>query len=222
MAMTALASNGNLTGGGGGVSGAIRLVVGVPVAAVITALLFMLMRGLIFTDAVPNIEDAESLNIEIVSQREDSAITRRDRRPEQPREVRTPPPPPRIEAARARQPQEGLASVLGALPDINPERVDRGSFQVVITDRDEQPLVRLEPQYPRRAAERGLEGDCVVTFDVNPDGTTANIRASCSSDLFRSAATRAVERWRYQPRISEGQAVIRRNLQVEFPFRLTG
>lgn len=207
--------------GGSGFGGVIRVLGGLPFAVGITVGLFLLMASLIRNDEDPEFNRSEAVNFEIASQREDSDIRRDQRRPQQPREVNTPPPPPRIEAARAERPNEGLATVLGALPDIQPQDVGRGDFQVVINDREEQPLVRLEPQYPRRAAERGLEGNCLVTFDVNPDGTTANVRASCSSDLFARASIRAVEGWRYQPRIAEGQAVMRRNLQVEFPFTLT-
>lgn len=207
--------------GGSGFGGIVRIVGGLPLAVGVTIGLFLLMAALIRNEEQELPDRAEAVNFEITSDRDDSDIRRDQRRPVQPREVRTPPPPPRIEAARAQRPNEGLATVLGALPDIVPQDVGRGDFQVVINDREEQPLVRLEPQYPRRAAERGLEGNCLVTFDVNPDGTTSNVRASCSSDLFRRAATRAVEGWRYQPRIAEGQAVMRRNLQVEFPFTLT-
>ncbi len=215
MAMTATA------GGGARLPGIFRLLIGLPLAAIVTVALFLVMRGLIFSDAEPPDRNIEAVNIEITSQRTDSDISIRSNRPQQPEEVRTPPPPPRIEAARAERPAEGLASTLGRLPEIQPEEVNQSDFEVVVSDRDEQPLVRLEPQYPRRAAERGLEGSCVVTFDVNPDGTTANISATCSSSMFERASIRAVERWRYQPRVQEGQAVVRRGLQVEFPFRLT-
>ena len=137
-----------------------------------------------------------------------------------PRAVR--PPPPRIEAAKAEQPQEGLASILGALPDINPDAVGSGDIDFVVSDRDVQPLVRIPPQYPPRAAERGLEGTCDMVFDVLPDGTidADSIQADCTSSLFARAASRAIARYKYAPKIVNGEAVVQRGLRQTIEFEL--
>jgi protein TonB len=60
-----------------------------------------------------------------------------------------------------------------------------------------------------------------VTFDVTPDGITTNVQImDCDSSLFERNAVRAVERWRYQPKIVEGTAVRRTGVVTEFNFRL--
>lgn len=190
--------------------------------AVIAVAMFALMRYLILTDAPPPEERVEAPNIDITSNRSDTELIRRDDRPEEPDEVKAPPPPPRIEAAKAEQPQEGLAALLGALPDINADAIDSGSINFVVADRDVQPLVRIPPQYPPRALERGLEGSCTMRFDVLPDGTidSSTIQADCSSSLFARAATRAVERFRYAPKIVDGEAVIQRGITTDVEFQL--
>ena len=199
-----------------------RLAGGVPLAAFVTFMLFMLMRGLIWSDEVIFEERREPLNLEITRNTEETEVIARDSRPKKPDEVKTPPPPPRIEAAKAERPREGLASVLGRLPDLQPDEVDQSDIQFVVSDRDIQPLVRMEPIYPRRAAERGVEGSCLMTMDVAPDGTViaSSIHAECTSSLFASAAKRAVERWKYQPKIQGGQAVIRYGVETELLFQL--
>ena len=98
---------------------------------------------------------------------------------------------------------------------------DQVSFDV--SDRDAQPLVRIPPQYPPRAAERGLEGHCTMSFDVTPDGTPTNIVATeCTSSLFERTSVRAVERWRYEPKIQEGTAVWRRGVVTRIDYQLEG
>jgi protein TonB len=207
---------------GGSGKGLVIFVGAVVLGALIAVTMFALMRYLILTDARPVDEAREAPNIEITSDRRDSEVITRQDRPDEPDDVKAPPPPPRIEAAKAEQPQEGLAAALGALPDINPDAVQGENISFVVADRDEQPLVRMEPNYPMRAAERGLEGTCDMTFDVLPDGTidASTIDADCTSSLFARDASRAVARWKYNPKIVNGEAVVRRGVRTTLDFRL--
>lgn len=76
------------------------------------------------------------------------------------------------------------------------------------SDGDIIPLVAIQPQYPRRAAERGLEGYVVVSFTITAQGTTRDIKVEEStSSLFERSAMRAAERLKYKPRIVDGVAV---------------
>jgi len=64
------------------------------------------------------------------------------------------------------------------------------------------PRVRVEPQYPRRALSRRIEGYVVVGFTIEPDGTTSGVEVLESEPprVFDRSATKAVERWRFEPR----------------------
>jgi protein TonB len=136
--------------------------------------------------------------------------------------VDPPPPPPQIERQRAEQPSEGLATVMGAIPEFEAPQLNSDSVNFSVSDRDAQPLVRIEPQYPMRAAERGVEGSCWVRFDVTPDGTPTNINIyQCDSSLFERASVRAVERWRYNPKVEDGVPVARRGVETRFDFQLS-
>ena len=76
------------------------------------------------------------------------------------------------------------------------------------SDGDIIPLVAIQPQYPRRAAERGITGYVVVSFVITTQGTTRDLKVEEStSSLFDSAAIRAAERLKYKPRIIDGVAV---------------
>ncbi len=85
------------------------------------------------------------------------------------------------------------------------------------SDGDIIPLVAIQPQYPRRAAERGIEGYAVVTFVITTQGTTRDIEVvESTNSLFDSAAVRAAERLKYKPRIVDGVPV-----EVDHFFKFT-
>ena len=76
------------------------------------------------------------------------------------------------------------------------------------SDGDIVPLVAIQPQYPRRASERGLEGYVVVNFFITVQGTTRDIKvAESTSKIFERSAIRAAERLKYKPRIVDGVPV---------------
>ena len=90
------------------------------------------------------------------------------------------------------------------------------------SDRDVIPLVRIEPDYPPRAASRGIEGYVVVQFTITPAGTIKDPKVveAQPEGIFDSAAIKAVSKWKYNPKIEEGVAVERRGVQVKLAFKL--
>ncbi|XBQ15281.1 MAG: TonB family protein [Oceanicaulis sp.] len=91
-------------------------------------------------------------------------------------------------------------------------------------NRDARPLRRTPPEYPGDAARAGLEGFALLTFDVAPDGTTQNVRviASVPHPVFGERSARSVRRWRYEPRLVDGEPALREGVITEFNFSLEG
>ncbi len=199
----------------------IRLLIGIPIASVVTFLLFLLMDRLIFTDELELEDESEDIVISIAEEVDELQANVRELTIDDVPEVTPPPPPPQIERQAAEQPNEDMSTIVGEIPEFEAPTLSGNDVNFSVSDRDAQPLVRIEPQYPMRAAERGVEGTCTVTFDVTPDGVTTNISVlSCSSSLFQRDSIRAVERWRYQPKIVDGVAVRRTGVVTEFNFQL--
>jgi len=98
----------------------------------------------------------------------------------------------------------------------------RGGGMAAAADRDVVPLVRIEPDYPARAAQRGIEGYAVVQFTITPAGTVKDpIVIDAEPDgVFDSAAVSAVSRWKYNPKMEGGIAVERRGIRVKLAFKL--
>jgi periplasmic protein TonB len=79
----------------------------------------------------------------------------------------------------------------------------------------------VAPQYPRNAQRRSLSGWVDVGFTVTPDGTVSDLEIidSTPGSVFDQAAADAVEKWRFEPVMENGQAVSRR-VAVRMSFSL--
>ncbi|ABA57129.1 energy transducer TonB [Nitrosococcus oceani] len=94
-----------------------------------------------------------------------------------------------------------------------------GSGIVPAGEGDLLPLVRISPQYPRRAARRGLEGSVTVAFIITKEGSVRDPKVieSHPSGIFEQAALQAIKRWKFKPKQIEGQLVEQRATQeIEF------
>jgi periplasmic protein TonB len=90
------------------------------------------------------------------------------------------------------------------------------------SDRDVIPLVRINPEYPTRARERGIEGWVQVEFTITAAGTVADAKVVDAEPkgLFDRAALEAIGRWKYNPKVVDGRAMERRGVQVQLTFNL--
>lgn len=199
----------------------IRLIIGVPIAIIVTFALFALMQRLIFVGEVEFDEEGDEYSFDINPQVEELNARTRDTSIEDVQQVDPPPPPPQIERQAADLPTESLSTIVGSIPDFDAPQLNSGNVSFNVSDRDAQPLVRIPPQYPVRAAERGLEGYCDMRFNVSPDGTPIEIEATyCTSSMFQRSSIRAVERWRYSQRIVDGVAQTRVGVQTRIEYEL--
>jgi periplasmic protein TonB len=89
-------------------------------------------------------------------------------------------------------------------------------------DRDAVPLVRIDPDYPMQARQRGIEGWVVVEFTISTAGTVkdAEVVASEPGNIFDRAALNAVRKWKYNPKVVDGKPVERPGLKVRLDFSM--
>lgn len=202
----------------------LRIVLGIPAAAAIVYALFIGMGLLIAQDFIPN-EDDETRTIErITPEQANEEVRSRSR--SKPRRLQTadkPPPPPKL-SARKSDIDLPTPDIQGAAPtEIRVDRVQSLDINpVAISDRDAQPIRPPIPTYPNRAAERGIEGDCQVRFNVDVRGRPYDVVADCSDRIFKREAERAVSRVEFAPKIVAGEARERRNVVYPLVFNLDG
>lgn len=86
------------------------------------------------------------------------------------------------------------------------------------------PLHSEEPVYPRSAAEAGIEGWVHVRFTVNAAGTIDDNSLAVvdaePADTFNNSALEAARKFRFRPRITEGEPVAVPNVQYVFRYKL--
>lgn len=190
-----------------------------PVAASITVGLFLVMRSLIDIGEVRPEPVADPPRVEIRFDVPDEPPTRGLDIEEIPA-VEPPPAPERIPTNTVAPAPDGDGFVLAELP------AGRGEIEIAQTgplsvDGSPTPVVRVEPVYPARAASRDLEGQCTIIFDITPQGRTANVRVmSCTNRAFEQASINAIQRWRYNPQVSGGDAVMFRGATTQLVYRL--
>jgi len=90
------------------------------------------------------------------------------------------------------------------------------------SDQDVLPLVRIAPEYPARAAARGIEGWVIVQFTITPTGSVRDpmVVESQPRNVFDDAALKAIARWRYNPKVEGGVAVERVGVRTIIRFVL--
>ena len=117
-------------------------------------------------------------------------------------------------------------------PDLNIDRsqvqMDTGlelsNASISATDGDYLPLVAIAPQYPTRAAQRGIQGWCLVSFTVDGLGnvveeTIAVVDAE-PANIFDRSSERAAARFKFQPRVVDGKGVEVAGVQYLFRYEL--
>jgi len=136
----------------------------------------------------------------------------------------SPPPPPPDLSATKEDIDLPTPNIQGEAPaEINVGRMgDIVGQPIIIDERDAQPISPPVAEFPRRMAERGVEGQCDVRFNVNARGEPVDIDANCTDAGFSRAAEQAVARVRFAPKIVRGQAVERRNVVYPLDFKLEG
>ncbi len=117
-------------------------------------------------------------------------------------------------------------------PSLNIERasvdLDTGlelsNASISATDGDYLPLVAIAPQYPTRAAQRGIEGWCLVSFTVDGLGNvvedTITVVDAEPPNIFDRSSLRAAARFKFQPRVVDGQGVEVPGVQYLFRYQL--
>lgn len=84
------------------------------------------------------------------------------------------------------------------------------------------PLVRIQPQYPRRAAMNGTEGEVLLAFTITPTGTVRDVSVVKANPrgVFDRAAKRAILKWKFKPKVVDGKAVSQQ-AQQKLVFKLS-
>ena len=199
-----------------------RLIKGFVAALFITMGLFYFMSILI-SGGTAVVDKSADNAIEFLRVKPDDRLETRQRKlPKKPPEPQKPPETQKLKVAKMDSPKTNMNM---EMPKMDLPMAKGGPFLGAgggSGDSEVMPLVRIEPQFPRKAAMRGIEGWVQLKFDVTEAGTVANVHVIKSSppNIFESSARRALLKWKYKPQMVDGKPTSRRELRVQLNFTL--
>jgi TonB family protein len=126
-------------------------------------------------------------------------------------------------AAEAGAPEAEVADINAKILSLRVGRPAAASAEpTVLPESAMRRTAFMAPAYPARARERGTEGWVDLEFTVSTDGATrdAVVREAEPAGTFDRAALDAVKRWRYEPRVVDGN-VVEQRVQARLRFRLS-
>lgn len=197
----------------------IRWLVSLGLASAVTIALFYFMQALIATGGdleqrVNVVRIVDATMPEIVME-----VVREVERPEEIQQLDQP--PPDVPDRNINMDGDNNLNISRDVVNVDLD-LNIGNAGLGATDGEMLPLVNIQPTYPTRAAQRGIEGWAQVSFTVTETGGVRDVSVVDAepAGMFDQASIRAAERFRFQPRVVNGQPVEVPNVQYVFRFQL--
>ncbi len=198
---------------------------------IVTISLLYLMQYLIASgeEAITGVNSGNM--VQFIRIKEDRQVQVKQRRPKPPPEPQEPPPPIKESTDKVAI-EDAFTTQFRAPPsDINISNT--ASFS---SDGEYLPILKVQPVYPRAALERGLFGWVLLEFTVDELGRVIDpviisncvesyspSRVSCSDRpgrMFDKAALAAAGKFKYKPRIVDGEAIATAGVKNMVTFEL--
>lgn len=198
-----------------------RIAAAVTTGALVTLAVLFTMQALIATARRDLDESGTRHFVDFVRAQRAETIERRDRRPEKPPEPAAPPPSAPEPRTDVVDPQ---VQTLNIAPVPVEAEVSVGGLGLVASDGEYLPIVKIAPVYPWRAQTQGIEGYVIVEFTVTPAGTVKDVVVveADPPGVFDKAAEEAALKFKYKPRVVNGEPIEVRGVRNLFTFRLEG
>jgi len=196
-----------------------RYAISIVTGVVITLSLLFVMQLLIASGKTALTKPRERAKLEFVRVKRNENLNTQDLTPEKP------PKPPETPPETPPQDMDNIdpdaPSIDIGRPSIDANTDIGGPGGMNIAEGDYLPIVRVAPVYPSRALSRGLEGFVDMSFTVTTTGTVKDpIVLQSTSSLFERAATRAVLKFKYKPRVVDGVPVEVSGVKTRITFEL--
>ncbi|AVJ56765.1 protein TonB [Idiomarina sp. OT37-5b] len=198
-----------------------RYLAAIVAAATITIGLFYLMQSLISGGEGAMSEPVRGSVLDFVRTPEPEQVQEKERKPERPPEPEQPPedlPQPQMDSDVDADTSGGYD--FSANVDASADIGNGASLQA--SDGEYLPIVKVQATYPRRALQRGIEGFVVVEFTVTKQGTVRDPRVVQAEPqgIFEQAALDAVVKFKYKPRVIDGEPVEVEGVQNRMTFEM--
>jgi protein TonB len=194
-----------------------RLVLGGLLAIPVAGGLFFIMQYLI-ASADPKIDDSKQRKLADIHMPEREIETNVNE--QKPDKVDDPEePPPDLDTPDVDMDMD--VEVVNIAPQAAVD-VSISSSGMASGDGEYLPIVKVAPIYPRRAQTRGISGYCIVEYTVTTSGAIRDPKAvDCEpAGVFEKASVKASLKFKYKPRVVDGEAIEVAGVQNKFTYEL--
>jgi protein TonB len=196
-----------------------RYAFSVVIGTVVTLSLLFVMHLLIASGKSALTKPRDRAKLEFVRVKRNENLNVEDFTPEKP--PKPPETPPETPPQDMDNMDPNAPSINVAPPTVAQNADIGGPGGMNIAEGDYLPIVRVAPVYPARALSRGLEGHVDLSFTVTMAGTVRDpIILFSTSSLFERAATRAVLKFKYKPRVVDGVPVDVSGVKTRITFQI--
>ncbi|GAB5379419.1 MAG: energy transducer TonB [Aliiglaciecola sp.] len=200
-----------------------RILIAIVLAAGVTLGLFYLMQALIKSGDQALSEPSKGSVLDFVRVKKDEVTEQKQRKPRKPPKPEQPPPDmpqPEMDLASSDPLSSGYDFAADVAADVSLE----GGLALESGDGEYLPIVKVSPVYPRRALSRGIEGYVIVEFTVTKQGSVSNptVIEAEPAGIFEQAAVDAALKFKYKPRVINGEAAEVAGVQNRISFQIDG
>lgn len=195
-----------------------RYAFAIVTGTMVTLGLLYLMQFLIESGEKALVNPGQKYYLEFVRVKRNETVNTEDLTPEKPPKPQEAPdvPPQEMDSVDPNAPTINIPP-----PTVASDTSVAGPGGMNIAEGDYLPIVRVAPVYPARALARGIEGYVDMEFTVTTTGTVINpIVVFSTSGLFNRAAERAVLKFKYKPRVVDGQPVEVPGVRTRITFKI--
>lgn len=196
-----------------------RYVISIVTGVAVTLTLLFVMQLLIESGQSALTKPRERAQLDFVRVKRNENLNVQELTPEKPpKPPETPPetPPQDMDNIDTDAPTIDIAR-----PTVSTDTNIGGPGRMNIAEGDYLPIVRVAPVYPTRALSRGVEGFVDMSFTVTITGSVIDpIVVQSTSSMFERAATRAVLKFKYKPRVVDGVPVEVPGVKTRITFQL--
>ena len=194
-----------------------RLVIGGLLAIPVAGGLFFIMQYLI-ASADPQIDDSKQRKLADIHMPDREIETNLNE--QKPDKVDDPAePPPDMDTPDIDMDMD--VEVINMAPAASID-VSINSSGMASGDGEYLPIVKVAPIYPRRAQTRGISGYCIVEYTVTTSGAIRDpFAVDCQpSGVFEKASVKASLKFKYKPRVVDGEPIEVAGVQNKFTYEL--
>ncbi len=195
----------------------LRWLIGGVLGAAMTAGLFVIMYSLIEFSDQP-LDESGPLKIASIDMPDTEIEARvKEAKPDKPEDPETP--PPELQSPELDDFDLDTSGMnMAFTPKAN---IKIGAAGLAASDGEYLPIVKVQPIYPRRAAQRGIEGYCIVEYTVTKNGSIRDpIAVDCQPTIFARASVKAALKFKYKPRVIDGVAQEVPGVRNKFTYQL--